>query len=202
MKWDIPMVALFLVGFLLFGVSFSFSRWIENKYLISDKGEFIFAAVLMLLWGAFLLGYWLSKHWKGYDSYRWGAITALGSTAWIFEPLLDVYKETDALAEGIVKWFRDHKGYGFIRQDDGRDIFVHYSSINIIGFKTLADGDRVSFEVKETEGGPQAKNVIKLWFAERTIWNNQTFKRSGEDGNTGYYLVHKASLRTLYCIVR
>ena len=66
------------------------------------------------------------------------------------------------MAEGIVKWFRDHKGYGFIRQDHGRDIFVHYSSINIIGFKTLADGDRVSFEVEETERGLQAKNVIKL----------------------------------------
>jgi len=76
--------------------------------------------------------------------------------------LLDVYKEIDALAEGIVKWFRDHKGYGFIRQGDGRDIYVHYSSINMIGFKTLADGDRVSFEVEETERGPQAKDVIKL----------------------------------------
>ncbi len=66
------------------------------------------------------------------------------------------------MAEGIVKWFRDHKGYGFIEQDEGRDIFVHYSSINMIGFKTLVDGDRVSFEVEETERGPQAKNVIKL----------------------------------------
>jgi len=76
--------------------------------------------------------------------------------------LLDVRKEIDDLAEGIIKWFRDHKGYGFIRQDDGRDIFVHYSSINMIGFKTLADGDRVSFEVEETARGPQAKNVSKL----------------------------------------
>ena len=66
------------------------------------------------------------------------------------------------MAQGIVKWFRDHKGYGFIEQDEGRDIFVHYSSINMIGFKTLVDGDRVSFEVEETERGPQAKNVIKL----------------------------------------
>lgn len=66
------------------------------------------------------------------------------------------------MAEGIVKWFRDHKRYGFIRQADGRDMFVHYSSINMIGFKTLADGDRVSFEVEETERGPQAKNVRKL----------------------------------------
>jgi CspA family cold shock protein len=68
----------------------------------------------------------------------------------------------NALTEGIVKWFRDHKGYGFIRQGDGSDIFVHYSSINMIGFKSLGDGDRVSFEVEETERGPQAKNVMKL----------------------------------------
>ena len=59
------MVALFLVGILLFGVSFIFSRWIENKYLIWDRGELIFAGVLILLWGAFLLGFWLSKHIEG-----------------------------------------------------------------------------------------------------------------------------------------
>jgi len=76
--------------------------------------------------------------------------------------LLNVPKEVNPLAEGIVKWFRDHKGYGFIEQDEGRDILVHYSSINMIGFKTLVDGDRVSFEVEETERGPQAKNVIRL----------------------------------------
>jgi len=55
-------VALFLVGILFFGVSYIFSRWIQNKYHTSDRGGFIFAAVLMLLWGAFLLGFWLSKH--------------------------------------------------------------------------------------------------------------------------------------------
>ncbi len=63
------------------------------------------------------------------------------------------------MAEGIVKWFSEKKGYGFIEQDDGRDIFVHYSSINTPGFKTLADGQRVSFDVEENERGPVAKNV-------------------------------------------
>jgi cold shock protein len=63
------------------------------------------------------------------------------------------------LAEGIVKWFSEKKGYGFIEQDDGRDVFVHYSSINSPGFKTLADGQRVSFDVEENERGPVAKNV-------------------------------------------
>jgi CspA family cold shock protein len=63
------------------------------------------------------------------------------------------------LAEGIVKWFSEKKGYGFIEQDDGRDVFVHYSSINSTGFKTLADGQRVSFDVEENERGPVAKNV-------------------------------------------
>ncbi len=63
------------------------------------------------------------------------------------------------MAEGIVKWFSEKKGYGFIEQDDGRDVFVHYSSINTPGFKTLADGQRVSFDVEENERGPVAKNV-------------------------------------------
>jgi len=63
------------------------------------------------------------------------------------------------LAEGIVKWFSEKKGYGFIEEDDGRDVFVHYSSINTPGFKTLADGQRVSFDVEENERGPVAKNV-------------------------------------------
>ncbi len=66
------------------------------------------------------------------------------------------------MAEGIVKWFSEKKGYGFIEQDEGRDIFVHYSSINIPGFKTLAEGERVSFEVEESDRGPVAKNVDKV----------------------------------------
>jgi len=63
------------------------------------------------------------------------------------------------LAEGIVKWFSEKKGYGFIEQDDGRDVFVHYSSIMGQGFKTLTDGQRVSFDVEENDKGPVAKNV-------------------------------------------
>jgi CspA family cold shock protein len=66
------------------------------------------------------------------------------------------------LAEGIVKWFSEKKGYGFIEQKDGKDLFVHHSAIDMPGFKTLAEGDRVSFEVEETERGPAAKNVRKL----------------------------------------
>jgi CspA family cold shock protein len=66
------------------------------------------------------------------------------------------------LAEGIVKWFSEKKGYGFIEQDEGRDIFVHYSSINSPGFKTLAEGERVSFDVEESDRGPVAKNVNKI----------------------------------------
>lgn len=66
------------------------------------------------------------------------------------------------MAKGIVKWFSDKKGYGFIEQEDGRDIFVHYTSINTPGFKTLAEGDQVSFDVEESDRGPVAKNVKKL----------------------------------------
>jgi len=66
------------------------------------------------------------------------------------------------LAKGFVKWYSEKKGYGFIEQDDGGDVFVHYSSIDMPGFKTLSEGDRVSFEVEQTERGPQAKHVKKF----------------------------------------
>jgi len=65
------------------------------------------------------------------------------------------------LAQGIVKWFNDRKGYGFISQEDGNDVFVHFSSIDAPGYKTLSEGDNVDFEVEESDRGPEAKNVRK-----------------------------------------
>jgi len=66
------------------------------------------------------------------------------------------------VAEGTVKWFSDQKGYGFIEQEEGPDLFVHHSDIDMSGFKSLAEGDRVSFEIGEGTKGPAAKNVTKL----------------------------------------
>jgi len=66
------------------------------------------------------------------------------------------------VAEGTVKWFSDQKGYGFIEQEEGPDVFVHHSDIDMSGFKSLAEGDRVSFEIGEGTKGPAAKNVTKL----------------------------------------
>jgi CspA family cold shock protein len=66
------------------------------------------------------------------------------------------------LPNGVVKWFSNKKGYGFIEQEEGDDIFVHHSAINMQGFRTLAEGDRVSFEIEVGERGPSAKNVEKL----------------------------------------
>ncbi|MCP3676811.1 MAG: cold-shock protein [Deltaproteobacteria bacterium] len=65
------------------------------------------------------------------------------------------------MATGKVKWFNDTKGYGFIEQDSGDDIFVHYSAITGEGFKTLKEGDEVEFEVTDGTKGPQAVDVRK-----------------------------------------
>jgi CspA family cold shock protein len=65
------------------------------------------------------------------------------------------------LAEGTVKWFSNKKGYGFIEQSEGGDVFVHYSSITMSGFKSLSEGDRVTFDLEESNRGPVAKNVAK-----------------------------------------
>ncbi|MCP4368917.1 MAG: cold shock domain-containing protein [Deltaproteobacteria bacterium] len=66
------------------------------------------------------------------------------------------------MANGIVKWFSDKKGYGFIEKEEGGDIFVHHTSINMSGFKTLSEGDRVTFDVEDGDRGPAAKNVEKV----------------------------------------
>jgi CspA family cold shock protein len=66
------------------------------------------------------------------------------------------------MANGVVKWFSNKKGYGFIEQEDGDDIFVHYSAINGTGFKSLAEGDRVTFDVQQEAKGPAAQNVEKI----------------------------------------
>ena len=63
---------------------------------------------------------------------------------------------------GKVKWFNSAKGYGFITGDDGTEVFVHFSAINGDGYKSLDDGQAVSYEVNEGEKGPQAVNVTKL----------------------------------------
>jgi cold shock protein len=65
------------------------------------------------------------------------------------------------MANGVVKWFNDAKGFGFIEQENGADVFVHFSAIQTEGFKSLAEGDAVSFEVTQGAKGLQAANVVR-----------------------------------------
>jgi CspA family cold shock protein len=73
--------------------------------------------------------------------------------------LFILLQETASMAKGIVKWFNDSKGFGFIEQEDGKDLFVHHSSINATGFKSLNEGDRVTFDIEQGQKGPAATNV-------------------------------------------
>ncbi|MFO7760615.1 MAG: cold-shock protein [Thermodesulfobacteriota bacterium] len=66
------------------------------------------------------------------------------------------------MTEGTVKWFNEAKGFGFIESENGGDVFVHFSAIQAEGFKTLKEGEKVSFEVVEGKKGPAAENVMKL----------------------------------------
>jgi CspA family cold shock protein len=77
-------------------------------------------------------------------------------------------QEDHLMATGTVKWFNDQKGFGFITQDDGPDVFVHYSAIaDTTGFKSLNEGDRVEFQVTQGPKGPQAQSVRKTSTAAR-----------------------------------
>lgn len=76
--------------------------------------------------------------------------------------LMAIASPASAAEMGIVKWFNDSKGYGFIVRERGADVFVHHSAIVAEGFRTLSEGDRVSFDVVEGPKGLQAKNVVKI----------------------------------------
>ncbi len=75
--------------------------------------------------------------------------------------LSDIYKGVHTMLTGTVKWFNDSKGFGFIEQDGGEDVFVHHSSITGNGFKSLDEGERVSFEIVDGPKGPAAANVVR-----------------------------------------
>lgn len=69
---------------------------------------------------------------------------------------------SEVMQQGTVKWFNAKKGYGFISDEEGNDVFVHFSALNMDGFKELKDGERVEFEVTEGTKGPQAANVTRI----------------------------------------
>jgi len=76
-----------------------------------------------------------------------------------YEILKILRKEDVSMINGTVKWFNDRKGFGFIEQEDGPDVFVHHSAINASGFKSLNEGDQVSFDIEQGQKGPAAANV-------------------------------------------
>ena len=80
----------------------------------------------------------------------------------LLDSLLESIQEEVCMQQGTVKWFNAKKGYGFISDAYGNDVFVHFSALNMEGFKELKDGESVEFEVVEGEKGPQAANVVRL----------------------------------------
>lgn len=82
--------------------------------------------------------------------------------------LLDMKKEEYNMSKGIIKWFNNEKGYGFINGNNNEDIFVHYTAIKIDGYRTLQEGQEVSFQLLKTDKGLQATNVIPVKQRELT----------------------------------
>lgn len=87
-------------------------------------------------------------------------ISIVGNVTFLFYPLTSM--GGNKMNKGTVKWFNNQKGYGFISDEAGHDVFVHYSGLNMEGYKSLEEGQEVEFEVIEGEKGPQAVNVTKL----------------------------------------
>ncbi len=85
------------------------------------------------------------------------------------------------MSEGTVKWFNSRKGYGFIATTDGKDVFVHYSSITSDGFKNLEEGDKVTFDIVQGEKGPRAENVVPGSAAEAGAEKKNPPQKSGEE---------------------
>jgi CspA family cold shock protein len=144
-------------------------KFFQSKKLAASNNFFLHSGKLLVTSHMLWSFVYFQSQWFDMVSESIRTVSASGSCEFWFRQwhlhnrIFPQESREEEMAEGSVKWFNDAKGFGFIEQDNGPDVFVHFSQIQGDGFKSLAEGDRVSFDVTTGQKGPQASNVRKIW---------------------------------------